>query len=471
MTQEKKIVIIGAGPTGLGAAWRLNQLGYSNWSLIERSNIAGGLAGSITDEKGFTWDLGGHVQFSHYGYFDDLMDELLGEEGWLYHERESWVWIRERFVPYPFQLNIRKLPVNEIKECISGLVRLYKNGSSAPPHNFGEWIEATFGSGLARIFMRPYNFKVWAYPPEDLNFSWIGERVAVVDLERVLNNIFDEKDDISWGPNNTFRFPKHGGTGSVWRECARRLPQERLRFDTEVSSINPDEHALTLASGEVVNYDLLLTTVPLDIMVSLAGLDQFESETKKLLHSSTHIFGIGLNGSPPADLKTKCWLYFPESNCPFYRVTVFSNYSPFNVPDISRNWSLMAEVSESPSKPVSDPNQLMEDVIQGMLNTKLIRSRTEIIDKFQVRLEHGYPTPSLERDEIIYSVLPQLEDFGIYSRGRFGAWRYEVSNQDHSLMQGVEWVDRMLGNGSEETLWHPEIVNSRTRSKTGAVVK
>ncbi|MFP5378370.1 MAG: NAD(P)-binding protein, partial [Vicinamibacteria bacterium] len=98
------ILIVGLGPTGLGAAWRLDALGHRGWLACEADAVAGGLAGSVVDAHGFTWDLGGHVQFSHYAYFDALMDDLLGEDGWYHHDRESWVWVRGRFVPYPFQL-------------------------------------------------------------------------------------------------------------------------------------------------------------------------------------------------------------------------------------------------------------------------------------------------------------------------------------------------------------------------------
>ena len=96
MNESTGVLIVGAGPTGLGAAWRLAARGETDWLLCEASAEAGGLAGFVVDESGFTWDLGGHVQFSHYDYFDDLMDDLLGADGWLYHERESWVWLRSR---------------------------------------------------------------------------------------------------------------------------------------------------------------------------------------------------------------------------------------------------------------------------------------------------------------------------------------------------------------------------------------
>lgn len=464
MTTNPRILIIGAGPTGLGAAHRLTEVGYTNWLLLEKAPEAGGLAGSVTDENGFTWDLGGHVQFSHYPYFDKLMESLLGKDGWLHHERESWVWMRDRFIPYPFQMNIRRLPHDEMKQCVASLIQLYKNPPAGKPQNFGQWIDATFGSGLANIFMRPYNYKVWAYPPEEMNYTWIGERVAVTDLERVVNNILDQKDEVSWGPNNTFHFPVKGGTGAIWRECANRLPQENLRYNSQVTAVNTAKKTVTLADGSTHQYDLLMNTMPLDLLLNMSDQPELAAKAQGLKYSSTHIYGIGLQGKPREDVSKKCWMYFPEDDCPFYRVTVFSNYSPNNVPDINTQWSLMAEVSESPVKAVlPTPEERLEEVIQGMLNTRLIERREDIIDTWQIRLEHGYPTPSLERDSIIFHILPELEKIGIGSRGRFGAWRYEVANQDHSLMQGVEWVNHVLYGADEVTLWHPEVVNNMNR--------
>jgi len=177
-----KYLIIGSGPTGLGAGYRLKELGVSDFLILEKEDYIGGLATSFTDDNGFVWDVGGHVQFSHYKYFDDLMEKALGEEGWLNHERESWVWICNRFVPYPFQNNIRHLPKDVMWECLNGIIDVYKNPISGKPSNFREWIRATFGAGLAKVFMEPYNFKVWAYPPEMMSYSWIGERVAVTDF-------------------------------------------------------------------------------------------------------------------------------------------------------------------------------------------------------------------------------------------------------------------------------------------------
>lgn len=81
------------------------------------------------------------------------------------------------------------------------------------------------------------------------------------------------------------------------------------------------------------------------------------------------------------------------------------------------------------------------------------------------RLEHGYPTPSVGRDKVLAQALPWLRDRGIWSRGRFGAYKYEVANQDHSVMLGVEAADNMLFGAKEVTLNHPNIVNAKKNTE------
>lgn len=457
---HKRFVIIGAGPCGLGAAHRLQELGITDFTIVEREAYTGGLATSFVDRQGFTWDIGGHVQFSHYDYFDQLMDALLGNQ-WVYHERESWVWILDRFVPYPFQLNIHRLPEKARQECLEGLIKLHQHPPTTKPKDFEEWILQTAGTGIAKYFLLPYNFKVWAHQPRDMNATWVGERVAITDLKRVQRNIETDTDDVSWGPNNQFRFPLHGGTGAIWQALATRIGTQNIRLNHEVTQVDADKHLITFTNNEQISYDTLISTMPLDQLVTkMNTTNTVKSAASQLLHSTTHIVGIGLQGQPKEELKTKCWMYFPESDCPFYRVTLFSKYSPNHVPDNAHQWSLMTETAESFYKPVN-ANSLVKETIQGLKNTKLITDNDPIVSTWQYQTEYGYPTPSLHRDEALATIQPELMKKDIYSRGRFGMWKYEVSNQDHSLMQGKEVVDFLIDKTPEITAWEPEEVNQK----------
>lgn len=124
----------------------------------------------------------------------------------------------------------------------------------------------------------------------------------------------------------------------------------------------------------------------------------------------------------------------------------------------------MLEVSQSAMKPVDEPN-LLRDAIQGLINTDMIQPDDEIVSKYHRKFLKGYPTPTLEREGALTKLLPKLEAKGIYSRGRFGSWRYEVANQDHSFMLGVEAVDHIVNGAVELTLNYPDFVNSRQNNE------
>ena len=179
--QEDEVVdvlIVGAGPTGLGAATRLHQLeregktSGSDWLLLDAAPAAGGLACTDVTPEGFLFDMGGHVIFSHYAYFDQLLNAAVGGSGpehWAEHKREAFVWMRGSWVPYPLQNHLEQLPEKDRAACLDGLaqansafeakVAAAAGGAVAPPQSFDEWILRTQGVGLADSFMRPYNYK------------------------------------------------------------------------------------------------------------------------------------------------------------------------------------------------------------------------------------------------------------------------------------------------------------------------
>jgi len=415
-----------------------------------------------------------------------------GPANWNSLERVSYVRLKGRWVAYPFQNNVSALEVDDQVACLKGMVeaKVLHATSAQPPKDFDEWILRTQGAGIADLFMRPYNFKVWAVPTTMMQCGWLGERVAAPDVGRAISNVLHGKEDAGWGPNAVFRFPTQGGTGGIWKAVAKLLPAERQHYGPHnaVVSIDAAAKRVTLASGAQLAYGSLISTIPLDITLRMLGKPEWADG---LTHSSSHIIGVGIRGGGAAKLGKKCWLYFPEDNCPFYRATVFSLYAIDNCPgegarvptlclgdgrDVPAGqeakagpyWSLMFEVSESFMKKVNqEPTALggktwpalVKECLLGAVATELMSADDEVVSLYHRRLEHGYPTPSLGRDGVLAQALPWLRKQGIWSRGRFGSYKYEVANQDHSLMIGVEAADNVTGGNIEITLTHPSIVN------------
>ncbi len=444
---DETIAIIGAGPTGLGCAWRLRELGCENFHVYEACDHAGGLASSFQDQTGFTWDVGGHVLFSHYPYFDKLVDLLL-ENKYVSHIRASWIRILDRFVPYPFQNNLRYLPEPVLSECLLGLERASRRAGKNSV-NFLEWIHEIFGDGIARYFMIPSNEKTWAHPLDRMSKSWIADRVSVVDYERAKRNVTEARDDVSWGPNSRFKFPLRGGTGAIFNAFVPGI-KSRVSLNKKCVHINTKDKTIFFEDGSSASYRHLVSTAPLNELARMLEPARHDlvQAGEKLAFTSGIMVGLGFSRPCPSD---KCWMYFPENRAPFYRLTYFSNYSPNNVPD-ENHFSLMAEVSYSSSREIVKSN-VINDVIQGLINTGIIEESwvSDIVSTSVIDVPYSYPVPTLNRDAVLTAIVPELEKMHIYARGRFGLWIYEIGNMDHSVMQGKELADALVNHEKEPT--------------------
>lgn len=446
-----KNLIIGAGPTGLGAAWKLKELNEEDFLVIEKEESAGGLARSFVDDKGFTWDIGGHVQFSHYPYYDKMLSILFQESEWKRHRRSASVYLNGKFHPYPIQNNLAGFDSLTKKKLENDFRNINRETDTK---DFGDWLLKGFGATLCREFLFPYNEKVWAHHPKKMNYHWIAERVSYPDKDQLIGALKVSNAQHQWGPNSEFIFPNRGGTGEIWKRAATHIGLKHFQFNTQLVSIDAKQRIITTNAGDQIQFENLLSTIPINLLIYLIeGVNaDIEKVAKSFTYSSSLIIGIGVLGEAPEVLCDKTWMYFSEPKFPFYRATLFSSYGEGNTPKAERCWSLMLEIASSKEKPRRELNEEIKLSIQSLIEAGFLKSTELVISTWAYEAPYGYPTPFLERDLSLKQIHQYLESLKIESRGRFGGWKYEVSNQDHSFMQGVQWAEFKI-NGHKETIY------------------
>lgn len=418
------IVILGAGPCGLGAAYRLHQLGVSSFQVFEREDHVGGLSSSFTDKNGFTWDIGGHVFHTRETEMQELFMNLVGSSYQSFN-RHAEVRIGTHIVPYPFQYSIAQLPHAMQKICMDGLA---KRSSHATPNSFEEWIIQTFGSGMAKYFFFPYNKKLWRYPLSNMDWHWIDEKVATTS---------ELHQGTSWGKNARFFIPKKGGIGTIWTTMAASLAGH-ITYGMRVGVVDAKKKIITFTNGHRVSYDQLLSTIPLPSFARLIHGVLLPS-TQPLRSNGVFVVGVGMQGTVPAPYAHLHWMYTPSSRVPFFRMSVYSNYG--HAPQ--GYWSLLFEVSYDGKKKLSSTS-CIADVIAKAKQYGYLPVSAKIVDRFFYAAPIAYPTPTLGRDAVVLSVTDALALFGISSLGRFGRWNYEQGNMDQVCLSGMQWAEQTV---------------------------
>jgi UDP-galactopyranose mutase len=473
------IVVIGAGPTGLSAAYHLGQ----DAVLIEQADRVGGWCRSIEDH-GFTFDMAGHIMFSNDRYVHEMYQMLLGDNvHW--QDREAWIYSKEVFTRYPFQGALYGLPPEVIKECIVGAIEarfgslkakrpaadqgsngtytgaerrgmfeplMKPNGSrkrtysgaerrlsahKGTPHNFEEFIYKVWGAGIAKHFAIPYNQKLWAVPLDEMETSWLGGRVPLPNLEEMIEGALSPSPK-PMGPNARFGYPLRGGFQALMNGFLPHLAGE-LRLQTKVTAVSPSRHSVTLSDGSVAPYEYLISTMPLPALIRVMGAEappEVRKAATGLRHVSVRCVNLGVGRE---NLTEKHWVYYPGDTV-FHRIFVQGNASPHCNPP--GGFGLTCEITYSEAKPLPcDGDALIRRCIEDCHRVGFFQRNDPIWAANQVDMPVAYVVYDHNRAKNVALIREWLSSQDIVLAGRYAEWEYY--NSDHAFIAGKKAAEQV----------------------------
>ena len=485
------VVVIGAGPTGLSAAYHLGP----DAVLLEQADRVGGWCRSVED-SGFTFDMAGHIMFSNDPYVHQLYKTLLGNNvHW--QDREAWIYSKQVYTRYPFQGALYGLPPEVIRECIVGAIQarfgslqprtpasepkgtedyagperrgmfeplLKANGAGGngrtllyagaerrqpiphkgPPRNFEEFIYKVWGAGIARHFAIPYNRKLWAVPLDEMETSWLGGRVPLPNLEEMIDGALSPVPK-PMGPNARFGYPLRGGFQALMDGFLPHL-EAKLRLGTQVAAVSPARHEVTLDDGSVLPYQTLISTMPLPRLVGLLGTEapaDVRQAAARLRHVSVRCVNLGIGR---AALTEKHWIYYPEDTV-FHRIFVQGNASPHCNPP--GGFGLTCEITYSDAKPLPcDGDELTRRCIADCHRVGIFTPEDEVWAANQVDMPVAYVVYDHDRAANVSLIRDWLAERDIILAGRYAEWEYY--NSDHAFVAGKKAAEDARGAREEQ---------------------
>ncbi|MEI7904536.1 MAG: FAD-dependent oxidoreductase, partial [Candidatus Firestonebacteria bacterium] len=304
----KKTAVIGAGLAGLSAAYHLKKAGIETW-LFEKAGHPGGLSASSV-KNGFIFDFTGH--FFHFKE-DYAKEFVFGLPGCPLKsiKRNAGILINGQIIDYPFQANFSQMKDKAaVKECEEGL----KNRKERENYgSFKDWILGTYGEGIARRFMFPYNSKLWAYDLDCILPA--GTSSYIPDTK---------KKQSSYGYNSGFFYPETGGIGKIAEALAAE--SGKIEYLSEVEKIYAATKSLIVRGNLIVPYERLVSTVPLPELIKMTADAPLNVRKAAEALKYTSVFALNL-GIERSSISDRHWIYVPEEKYLFYRVGFYSNVS------------------------------------------------------------------------------------------------------------------------------------------------
>ncbi len=415
------LLILGAGPAGLGAAHATTV----PYRIFEQAAV-GGLSRSF-EVEGRIFDYGGHAFFTSHEEVRTLLWSAQRQPPFV-QLRRAFIWHDGTVIPYPFQGNLRGLPPDVIVDCLTGLIAAVESRTGRAPTNLAEWLQQSFGEGICRHFMTPYNEKVWAFPLNTIVPEWVGHRIVQPDFRSIVAGAITDRTFTSF-PNNQVAYPAEGGFGAFYSALVDTSVEPNLTFD-RATAVYLDRKVVDFSSGRQVAYDQLITSVDLDEFIGMVTpVPGPISELRPdLQHNSLAVVSLVISGLE-TDMQR---LYVADSSVIFHKLVFNSN----SAPSLRRaqETSVQCEISFSAHKPLP-AGDLLERAVSDLDRVGLLPAGSDVVAADLRYVDKAYPVSTAASIAAREGICDWLVTRDVHPVGRFGAWRYV--NSDGACYAGM----------------------------------
>ena len=471
----KNVVIIGAGPAGLSAAYHLlkNSKDYKV-VVLEKEDSVGGLSKTIT-YNGNRMDLGGHRFFTKDKEIEKIWFSLLPlNKSFLKRPRISRIFYNGKFFDYPISLSFKTIKNLGIKDTIiSGFSYLKTIFHKLPEDNLENFYINRFGNKLYKIFFKDYTTKLWGIEPSKIDSSWGSQRVKGISIRKVLSDYFHRLFKIKNKKQETslieeFYYPKYG-PGQMFSELANIVTKlgGKVLLNSPVIKVhqknNKIDYVIYSNNNKVIKVpcDYLISSMPIkDLIMEMNNVpNKVYSIASKLPYRDFITIGVildklNIKNKKNNSLIPDTWIYVQSKKEKLGRIQIFNNWSKYLVKDDSTvSLGLEYFCNENDSFWKMNDDKLLELAINELKEMKMIDDSVKVLDYNVKRVKKAYPAYFKA-----YKDFPKVKTYldnitNLFCIGRNGMHRY--NNMDHSMKTAIVCVNNILSNKTnKEEIWN-----------------
>jgi protoporphyrinogen oxidase len=452
---RKKVVIVGAGPAGLTAAYQLCKEGVES-VVLEKDSVVGGISRTV-NYKGYLFDIGGHRFFTKVKSVDDMWREVLGEKKFLRRSRLSRIYYNKKFFYYPLRATNALLGLGILNSFMMlGSYAKAQMFPVKPEISFEDWITNRFGKRLFNTFFKTYTEKVWGIPCHEISADWAAQRIKGLSLIATIKNALlatqtKNKSDIIKTLIDAFDYPEKG-PGQMWEMVAESIQSRgsSLKMKSSVEKIHWQESKVTAleintdGQKELVAGTDFISSMPVQELVRKMEPKpplKIRQAADRLGYRDFLTVSLIIN---KADLFQDNWIYIHDSAVKVGRIQNFKNWSPKMVPDPNKTCLGLEYFCFEGDGLWTMKDEDLVDLAKKELGMLGLVDPNDVEDGAVVRMPKAYPVYDSVYVNAINTIREFLAEFSnLYLVGRNGMHKY--NNQDHSMLTAMLSVKNILG--------------------------